>query len=116
MSLMELRQAAIQGRRRRTSTSLRVDAVPRRRPGTTGVGLKSPPSGFYESREGAELVSVYFDTQRLKLRKKGVSLRLRHIGGQHLQAIKLNEPRMPRTFSTASTHVGKWSVHYSSRK
>jgi triphosphatase len=43
-------------------------------------------------REGVELVSVYFDTQRLKLRKKGVSLRLRHIGGQHLQAIKRNEP------------------------
>src|SRR5258708_23969141 len=120
MSLMELRQAAIQGRRRRTSTSLRVDAVVRRRPGPTGVGLKSPPSGFYAPREielklevpveglrklersrllrgnlpreGAELVSVYFDTQRLKLRKKGVSLRVRHIGGQHLQAIKRNEP------------------------
>src|SRR5258708_6250751 len=120
MSLMELRQAAIQGRRRRTSTSLRVDAVVRRRPGPTGVGLKSPPSGFYAPREielklevpveglrklersrllrgnlpreGAELVSVYFDTQRLKLRKKGVSLRLRPIGGQQLQAIKRNAP------------------------
>jgi len=43
-------------------------------------------------RKGAELVSVYFDTQRLKLRKKGVSLRVRHVGGQHLQAIKRNEP------------------------
>jgi inorganic triphosphatase YgiF len=42
--------------------------------------------------KGADLVSVYFDTQRLKLRKKGVSLRVRHVCGQHLQAIKRNEP------------------------
>ena len=44
-------------------------------------------------RKGAELVSVYFDTPSLRLRKKGVSLRVRHVGGQHLQTIKCNEPR-----------------------
>ena len=42
--------------------------------------------------KGAELVSVYFDTPSLKLRKKGISLRVRHVGGQHLQTIKCNEP------------------------
>jgi triphosphatase len=50
-------------------------------------------------REGAELVSVYFDTPSLKLRKKGVSLRVRHVGGQHLQTIKCNEPGNGATFS-----------------
>jgi triphosphatase len=43
-------------------------------------------------RKGAELVSVYFDTPNLELRKKGVSLRVRHVGEQHLQTIKRNEP------------------------
>jgi hypothetical protein len=42
--------------------------------------------------KGAELVSVYFDTRRLKLRKKGVSLRVRHMDGRHLQTVKRNEP------------------------
>jgi triphosphatase len=41
--------------------------------------------------KGTELVSVYFDTRNLKLRKKGVSLRVRHVDGQHLQTIKRNE-------------------------
>ena len=34
------------------------------------------------------LVSVYFDTRKFKLRRKGVSLRVRHIGGRHVQTIK----------------------------
>jgi inorganic triphosphatase YgiF len=50
-------------------------------------------------RKSAELVSVYFDTRRLKLRKKGVSLRVRHVGGQHLQTIKRNEPGNGATLS-----------------
>jgi inorganic triphosphatase YgiF len=49
--------------------------------------------------KGVELVSVYFDTQRLKLRKKGVSLRVRHVDGQHLQTIKRNEPGSAATLS-----------------
>jgi inorganic triphosphatase YgiF len=36
----------------------------------------------------AELVSVYFDTKKLKLRKKGLSLRIRDIGRRHVQTIK----------------------------
>ncbi len=48
--------------------------------------------GNHLPRKGAELVSVYFDTKKLKLRKKGVSLRVRHMGGRLLQTIKRNEP------------------------
>src|SRR5436305_12151032 len=36
----------------------------------------------------ATLVSVYFDTDKLKLRKKGLSLRVRRIGRRHVQTIK----------------------------
>src|SRR5437588_692280 len=36
----------------------------------------------------ATLVSVYFDTDKLKLRKKGISLRVRRIGRRHVQTIK----------------------------
>jgi triphosphatase len=50
-------------------------------------------------RKGLELVSVYFDTGKLKLRKKGVSVRVRHFGGQHLQTIKRNEPGNGATLS-----------------
>src|SRR6516225_317247 len=34
------------------------------------------------------LVSVYFDTDKLKLRKNGLSLRVRRIGRQHVQTVK----------------------------
>src|SRR6516162_3930505 len=36
----------------------------------------------------ATLVSVYFDTKKLKLRRHGLSLRVRHIGPRHVQTIK----------------------------
>jgi triphosphatase len=36
----------------------------------------------------ATLSSVYFDTDKLKLRKKGLSLRVRRIGRRHVQTIK----------------------------
>jgi inorganic triphosphatase YgiF len=36
----------------------------------------------------ATLVSVYFDTEKLKLRDKGLSLRVRRVGRRHLQTIK----------------------------
>ena len=34
------------------------------------------------------LVSVYFDTDKLKLRNKGLSLRVRRIGRRHVQTVK----------------------------
>ena len=40
------------------------------------------------SRKPATLVSVYFDTDKLKLRNKGLSLRVRRIGRRHVQTIK----------------------------
>jgi inorganic triphosphatase YgiF len=42
--------------------------------------------------ESKELVSVYFDTSKLKLRKHGVSLRVRHFGDHHVQTIKQDGP------------------------
>ena len=40
------------------------------------------------TRKPASLVSVYFDTDKLKLRDKGLSLRVRRIGATHVQTIK----------------------------
>jgi triphosphatase len=37
-----------------------------------------------------DLVSVYFDTKKLKLRTHGLSLRVRRVNGHHLQTIKQN--------------------------
>src|SRR5215813_190803 len=41
-----------------------------------------------KSSKPATLVSVYFDTDKLKLRDKGLSLRVRRIGRRHVQTIK----------------------------
>src|SRR6516165_2552589 len=38
--------------------------------------------------KSVNLVSVYFDTNKLQLRQKGLSLRVRRIGRHHVQAIK----------------------------
>jgi inorganic triphosphatase YgiF len=37
-----------------------------------------------------QLVSVYFDTDNLKLRRRGLSLRVRRANGAHIQTIKRN--------------------------
>jgi inorganic triphosphatase YgiF len=41
-----------------------------------------------QSSKPATLVSVYFDTDKLKLRNKGLSLRVRRVGRRHVQTIK----------------------------
>jgi inorganic triphosphatase YgiF len=41
-----------------------------------------------KSPKPATLVSVYFDTDKLELRDKGLSLRVRRIGRRHIQTIK----------------------------
>ena len=41
-----------------------------------------------KSPKPATLVSVYFDTDKLELRNKGLSLRVRRIGRRHIQTIK----------------------------
>src|SRR5687767_6873690 len=40
------------------------------------------------SRKPASIVSVYFDTDKLKLRRKGLSLRVRRIGRRLVQTVK----------------------------
>ena len=47
--------------------------------------LRSAANG---SSKTSTLVSVYFDTDGLKLRKKGLSLRVRRVGGRHVQTVK----------------------------
>jgi triphosphatase len=47
----------------------------------------------------ATLVSVYFDTDKLKLRNKGLSLRVRRIGRRHLQTIKQESGKSAALFT-----------------
>jgi len=46
-----------------------------------------------------DLVSVYFDTAKHKLRKHGMSLRVRHIGDKRVQTIKANRQSAAGLFS-----------------
>ena len=46
------------------------------------------PSGEVGAREETSLASTYFDTPRRKLRRHGLSLRVRHNGDKHIQTIK----------------------------
>jgi inorganic triphosphatase YgiF len=39
-------------------------------------------------QKNTELISVYYDTDKQKLRKRGFSLRVRRIGDRHVQTIK----------------------------
>jgi triphosphatase len=50
-------------------------------------GLVGPASRT-GAKTPAKVVSVYFDTKKLKLRKKGLSLRVRRIGQRHVQTIR----------------------------
>lgn len=59
-----------------------VDSISR----LTRSSLLRPPGK--RSPRPATLVSVYFDTSKLKLHNKGLSLRVRRTGGRHLQTIK----------------------------
>jgi inorganic triphosphatase YgiF len=43
-------------------------------------------------RKPADLVSVYFDTKKQKLRSRGLSLRVRRIGRHHVQTVKQDTP------------------------
>jgi inorganic triphosphatase YgiF len=46
------------------------------------------PDGDIGDRSESRLVSTYFDTARHKLRRHGLSLRVRHDGRRHIQTIK----------------------------
>lgn len=52
--------------------------------------LRSLRNGMSEPAQEKELVSVYFDTAKHKLRRKGLSLRVRHIGDKRVQTLKAN--------------------------
>jgi inorganic triphosphatase YgiF len=46
------------------------------------------PGGTIGERQESDLVSTYFDTARHKLRRHGLTLRVRQTGGKHIQTIK----------------------------
>jgi inorganic triphosphatase YgiF len=47
------------------------------------------------------LVSIYYDTPALALHKMGVSLRVRKVGRQYIQTLKVSEGRTAGTFDRA---------------
>jgi inorganic triphosphatase YgiF len=46
------------------------------------------PDDKNQQPERKEVISVYFDTAKLKLRRRGLSLRVRRVDGRHVQTIK----------------------------
>ena len=52
--------------------------------------LRSLRNGSAKRAQEKDLVSVYFDTPKHKLRRKGMSLRVRHIGDKRIQTLKAN--------------------------
>lgn len=56
--------------------------------------------------EGEKLLSVYFDTAERRLRRKGISLRVRHNGDGRVQTIKTQR----RTFHLAAASGSKKST------
>ena len=51
-------------------------------------------------------VSVYFDTDKHKLRKKGVMLRVRRVGGRYIQTIKANNYAAPLERDEWESEIG----------
>src|SRR4051812_36879483 len=64
---------------------IKLDLSPAALPRLKKIPLLRAPKGA--TRRSAE-VSVYFDTDKHKLRKKGLTLRVRRIGNRYIQTIK----------------------------
>ena len=60
------------------------------------------------SRKPATLLSVYFDTDKLMLRNKGLSLRVRRIGRRYVQTIKQEGRRKRWVVCTQRMGVRHW--------
>lgn len=52
------------------------------------LGLGKLPAGRIGQRAESDLVSTYFDTTKQKLRRRGLSLRVRQVGSKRIQTIK----------------------------
>jgi inorganic triphosphatase YgiF len=57
-------------------------------PGLRGLAEGRIPGGKAEAREESQQVSTYFDTAKHKLKRHGLSLRVRQKGDKHIQTIK----------------------------
>jgi hypothetical protein len=80
---------------------LKLDLPARSLPRLTGSALLN--GAATSTGKPASLVSVYFDTDKLKLRRKGLSLRVRRIGRELVQTIKQENGA-----SGTLLAVGKW--------
>ena len=62
--------------------------------GAAGTLRRHPVLSALKQRRGfrRNLFTVYFDTPSLSLAKKGVSLRVRHMGDRKVQGVKLAHP------------------------
>src|SRR4051812_42463762 len=69
-----------------TEIELKLSAAPKILQDVSRLGWLRKLASGPARRE--KLVSVYFDTRKFKLRKHGVTLRIRKIRGKHLQTIK----------------------------
>src|SRR4051794_5390343 len=71
-------------------------------PDLTRLAEGQVPAGDIGDRTDSRLVSTYFDTVKHRLRRHGLSLRVRHDGRRHIQTIK-------RT-SGAALGRGEWET------
>jgi inorganic triphosphatase YgiF len=70
--------------------------------GLQGLAKAQIPGGRADAREESQQVSTYFDTAKHKLKRHGLSLRVRKKGDKHIQTIK--------TVAGASFGRGEWET------
>src|SRR5436309_15552028 len=65
-------------------------------PSTKTARLRSVPllRQANKSKQSKEQVSVYFDTKSLKLKRSGLTLRVRKVDGRYIQTIKSDEANL----------------------
>jgi adenylate cyclase class IV len=86
----------------RKEVELKLELPPGSLPALMKVPLLKP---FKARCRRTNEVSVYFDTDRRKLHRNGVLLRVRRIGGRHLQTIKAADRSAPFERDDARTEA-----------
>jgi triphosphatase len=76
-----------------SETELKFQVSPQNLKKLRVVRQLRPPDD--EPKKSENLLSVYFDTAECRLRRKGISLRVRHIGDYRLQTIKTQTSGIP---------------------
>lgn len=86
-------------------TELKLRVAPRK---LSSVLRDNGPSGRRRERSEQTLVSTYFDTNKHKLRRHGVTLRVRKVEGRYVQTVKAG--------GTGGVTRGEWEHEVSSAK